>query len=91
MANLQKQSGARVSAELRDSAGDIVSRGEALLFPDDDKSAHFYPHDSAHRDRIRSFAKTLVLTDDNESQSIVAIQECAQEVRHEQHFHLRLS
>lgn len=91
MANLQKQSGARVPAELRDVGGNVVSRGEALLFSDDDKSAHFYPHDSTSRDTIQSRAQTLVLTNENESRSIVAIQECAEEVPHEQHFHLRLS
>jgi hypothetical protein len=91
MTNSGKRLGARVSAELRDAGSGIVSRGTALLFRDDDKSAHFYSHDSAPRDRIQSHARTLVLTDDNESRSIVAIEECVEEVPHELHFHLRLS
>jgi len=91
MTDLPKRSGATGSAELRDAGGGILSRGEALLFPNDDKSANFYPHDSALRDTIESRAKTLVFTTENESRSIVAIKECPGEVLHELHFHLRLS
>jgi hypothetical protein len=90
MTNLEEQSGATVSAELRDADGDIVSTGEALLFPDD-KSANFYPYDAALRDTIESEAKTLVLRNENQSRTIIAIKECAAEVTHELHFHVRLS
>lgn len=90
MTNLEEQSGDTVSAELRDADGDIVSTGEALLFPDD-KSANFYPHDAARRDTIESKAKALVLRNENQSRTIIAIKECPAEVTHELHFHVRLS
>src|SRR6266404_6775721 len=67
MTNSQEQLGVRVSAELRDAGGDILSRGEALLFPDN--SANFYPHDLALRETIQNHAKTLVLEGENQSRS----------------------
>ena len=89
MTNSQKQSGVRVSAELRDAGGDILSRGEALLFPDN--SANFYPRDLVPREAVQTRSKTLVLIGENESRTIAAIQECAEEVLHELHFHIKLS
>ena len=91
MSNSHEKSGRRLPAELRDAGGDVVSRGEALFFPDDTNSANFYPRDLAPRETIQSRAKTLVLVDENESRAITAIMECPEEVRHELHFHVRLS
>ena len=91
MSNSHEQPAPRVPAELRDARGDIVSRGEALFFPDDNNSANFYPRDLVPREAVQTRSKTLVLIGENESRTIAAIQECAEEVLHELHFHIKLS
>jgi len=75
----------RVAAELLDGRGQVVSIGEAeLVF--EKGLAYFYPRDVTPLRTIRSRAKTLFLSDSDESLGILEMDDCPEGM----HFHLQL-
>ena len=81
------QAPVRIAAELRDEDGQAVSTGEAELVLER-KLAYFYPRDFAPSDTIRTRAKTLFLSDSNQSLEISELHDCFEQVPHDLHFHL---
>jgi hypothetical protein len=87
--NLHSVQGREEVAELRDAMNNVLSRGKALLFPDN-THASFFPGDSVSLDAIESRAGVLFLTGEKQSLKISA-KRCEQDVAHDLHFHLRIS
>ncbi len=85
-----KESPAKTGARLLDADDQVLSKGEIVLYRDE-KKALFYPHDLAQLDTIQIRAKTLLLTDTNESLGIREIADCDEEIDHRVHWHLKLS
>ena|SRR6266581_3232996 len=78
------------NATLLDADGQVLSKGGANLDPDK-KRARFYPRDLAQLNTLRSHVKTLLLTDRNESLSILGIEDCQGHTDHLVHWHLTLT
>ena len=80
----------KVAAELLDGRGQVVSIGETeLLF--EKGLAYFYPRDVTPLRTIRSRAKTLFLSDSDESLGILDMHDCPEaQVAEAMHFHLQL-
>ncbi len=79
----------RVAAEVWDTDGKILSKGEALIFPDN-TTANFFPLDAAEPVAIQGRAKTLFLIAGGRSLSVSA-KLCPDETPHEPHLHLDIS
>jgi hypothetical protein len=80
----------RVGAELLDGHGQVVSIGEAeLVF--EKGLAYFYPRDVTPLRTIRSRAKSLFLSDSDESLGILDMHDCPEgRLAETMHFHLQL-
>ena len=80
----------RIAAELLDTGGQVVSIGEAELALEK-KLAYFYPRDPTPLRTIQSRAKTLFLSDWNESLGILDVDDCREDQPAElMHFHLQI-
>jgi len=80
----------RIAAELLDGRGQVVSIGEAELALEKGL-AYFYPRDPTPLRTIQSRARTLFLSDSNESLGILDVDDCGEDQPAElMHFHLQL-
>ena len=80
----------RIAAELLDTRGQVVSIGEAELALEK-RLAYFYPRDPTPLRTIESRAKTLFLSDSNQSLGIIDVDDCLEDQPAElMHFHLQL-
>ena len=81
----------RIAAELLDSGGQVISIGEAELALEKKKFAYFYPRDPTPLRTIQGRAKTLFLSDSNQSLAILDMHDCLEDLPAElTHFHLQL-
>jgi hypothetical protein len=87
--SLCRRSQEMITAKLSDADGTIISKGDAVLFPDE-REALFYPRDGAPSGIVRSRVETLILANTNAPLSISEIQDCQEKTSQEPHFHMVL-